>query len=168
MVYQRNLIGGVMFIYSFRASTLKFFGVIALTLAILVTAIAVGQSGALAVSADVKINFGGIETNEERVAFIKQFGVNVSGEAKESVSFTVPENFDSVIAGYNELQRSQGLDIAKYKNKKVTRYTYEAVGYGDYDGTVYVNLLIYKNSVVACDVSSSDPTGFVAPLVKLN
>ena len=157
-----------MFIYSFRASTLKFFGVIALTLAILVTAIAVGQSGVLAASADVKINFSGIETNEERLEFIKQFGVMVSGEAKESVSFTVPENFDTVIAGYNELQRSQGLDITKYKNKKVTRYTYEASGYGDYDGEVLVNLIIYKNTVVACDVSSADPTGFVDPLVKLN
>ena len=157
-----------MFIYSFRASTLKFFGVIALTLVILVTAIAVGQSGVVAVSADAKINFGGIETNEERIAFIKQFGVDVSGEAKESVTFTVPENFDSVISGYNELQRSQGLDITKYKNKKVTRYTYETEKYRDYDGAVYVNLIIYKNTVVACDVSSADPTGFVEPLVKLN
>ena len=157
-----------MFIYSFRASTLKFFGVIALTLVILVTAIAVGKSGVVAASADAKINFGGIETNEERIAFIKQFGVDVSGEAKESVTFTVPENFDSVISGYNELQRSQGLDITKYKNKKVTRYTYETEKYGDYDGAVYVNLIIYKNTVVACDVSSADPTGFVEPLVKLN
>ena len=157
-----------MFIYSFRASTLKFFGVIALTLAILVTAIAVGQSGVLAASADVKINFSGIETNEERISFIKQFGVDVSGDAKESVSFTVPENFDTVISGYNELQRAQGLDITKYKNKKVTRYTYETEKYGDYDGTVYVNLIIYKNTVVACDISSADPTGFIEPLVKLN
>ena len=156
-----------MFIYSFRASTLKFFGVIALTLAILITAVAVGQSGALAVSADAKINFGGVETNKDRIAFIRQFGVEVSGEAKESVSFTVPENFDTVIAGYNELQRSQGLDISKYKNKKVTRYTYEIGSFGDYDGAVFVNLIIYKNTVVACDVSSADPHGFVEPLVKL-
>ena len=157
-----------MFIYSFRASTLKFFGVIALTLVILITAIAVGQSGVLAASADAKINFGGIETNDERIAFISQFGIDVSGESKESVSFTVPENFDTVIAGYNELQRSQGLDISKYRNKKVTRYTYEIDGYGDYDGVVYVNLIMYKNTVIACDVSSADPTGFVEPLVKLN
>ena len=156
-----------MFIYSFRASTLKFFGIIALTLIMLVAAVAVGQSGALAASADVKISFGGIETNEERVAFIEQFGVDVSDEAKETVSFTVPANFDTVIAGNNELQRSQGLNIEKYKNKKVTRYTYEAEGFGDYDGTVFVNLIIYKNTVIACDVSSSDPKGFVAPLVKL-
>jgi hypothetical protein len=87
--------------------------------------------------------------------------VEVSGEAKESVSFTVPENFDTVIAGYNELQRSQGLDISKYKNKKVTRYTYEIGSFGDYDGAVFVNLIIYKNTVVACDVSSADPHGFV-------
>ena len=156
-----------MFIYSFRASTLKFFGVIALTLTILVTAVAVGQSGTLAASASVKVNFGGIETNDDRLAFIAQFGIEAKGEA-ESVSFTVPENFDTVISGYNEIQRSQGLDITKYKNKKVTRYTYEIDGYGDYDGPVYVNLIIYKNTVVACDVSSADPTGFVEPLVRFD
>lgn len=154
-----------MFVYSFRASSLKFFGVIALTLAVLVTAIAVGQAGAVTVSASGEIEFGGMETNEDRVAFISQFGVAVKGEPVETVTFSVPEDFDTVIAGYNEIQKSQGLDISKYKNKKVTRYTYEATDYDGYDGTVYVNLIVYKKTVVACDVSSADPTGFVEPLV---
>ena len=65
-------------------------------------------------------------------------------------------------------KEGQEIIITKYKNKKVTRYTYEAEKYGDYDGAVYVNLIIYKNTVVACDVSSADPTGFVEPLVRLN
>lgn len=155
-----------MFVYSFRASSLKFFAVIALTLAVLITAIAVGQAGAVTVSASAEVDFGGIKTNEDRIEFISQFGISVDGEADESVTFSVPEDFDAVISGYNEIQKSQGLDISKYKNKKVTRYTYEIDGYGDYKGPVCVNLIIYKNAVIACDVSSADPDGFVEPLVK--
>ena len=157
-----------MFVYSFRASSLKFFAVIVLTVAVLITAIAVGQAGAVTANASAEINFGGIKTNEDRIAFISQFGIDVSGEADEEVTFSVPEKFDTVIEGYNQIQKAQGLDISKYKNKKVTRYTYEIDNYGDYKGTVCVNLIVYRNTVVACDVSSLDPSGFVEPLVKLN
>lgn len=155
-----------MFVYSVRASTVKFFAVIVLTLGVLVGAIVISNSGAVAASADGSINFGNIKTNEDRLEFIAQFGIEVAGEPKESVTFSVPEDFDKVIAGYNELQKSQGLDISKYKNKKVTRYTYEIDGYGDYKGPVNINLIVYRNTVVACDISSADPTGFIEPLVK--
>ena len=60
----------------------------------------------------------------------------------------------------------QGLDISKYKNKKVTRYTYLAENYDGYDGDVYVNLILYKNTVIACDISSADPSGFISPLIR--
>lgn len=155
-----------MFVLSFRASSLRFFAVITLTVAVLIIAIAVGQSGAV-VSAAADVDFDGIKTNEDRLAFISACGVEASGEPKETVSFTVPESFDSVIAGYNELQKSQGLDVARYKNKRVTRYTYEIDGWGEYDGPVHVNLVIYKDTVIAADISSADPKGFISPLVKL-
>ena len=158
-----------MFIYSVRGSTVKFFAVIALTLAVLVGVLSFGGFGSVAASANSDIKLGGIRTNEDRIAFITQFGITVKGEAKESESFSVPEHFDRVISEYNEIQKSQGLDISKYKNKKVTRYTYEAESYGDYKGTVYVNLIIYRNTVIACDVSSAVSSGgFVEPLIKFN
>ena len=154
-----------MFIYSVRASTIKFFSVIVLTLLVLVGILVIGSVGGDSVYAvSGNVDFSGVKTNEQRVAFISQFGINVKGEAVEEEEFRVPENFDRVIAGYNEIQKKQGLDIAKYKNKKVTRYTYEA----EYNGSpAYVNLIIYKGTVIACDVSSASPDGFIEPLVKL-
>jgi hypothetical protein len=68
--------------------------------------------------------------------------------------------------GYNELQRRQGLDISKYAKKKITRYTYTVSNYEGYDGEVKANLLIYRNRIIACDISSADPGGFVEPIVK--
>lgn len=156
-----------MFVYSVRASTVRFFAVIALTLAVLVGVLAFGGGTAVAASSD-SVDFSGIKTNEERVSFISGFGITVGAEPVETEEFRVPENFDRVLAEYNELQKRQGLDLSKYKNKKVTRYTYEAESYGERTGSVYVNLTVYKGTVIACDVSSTDPNGFIEPLVKLS
>ena len=157
-----------MFVYSVRASSIKFFAVIVLTVAVLVGAITIGNSRAVAASGSVGIKFSGIKTNEDRIEFISQFGAAVSGEPVETVKFSVPENFDKVIAGYNEIQKSQGLNLEKYKNKKVTRYTYRIEKWEDHEGPINVNLIVYRSTVIACDVSSMDPTGFVEPLIKLN
>ena len=156
-----------MFIYSVRGSTIKFFAIIVLAVALLFGILAFGGTSAVAASAGVDIKLGGIKTNEDRLEFISQFGLSVAGEAKESESFAVPEKFDRVLSEYNEIQKEQGLDLTKYKNKKVTRYTYSASDYEGYDGEVNVNLVVYRNTVIACDVSSEDPLGFVKPLIKL-
>ncbi len=156
-----------MFIYSIRASTIKFFMVIILSLAILVGIFAVSEVTADASTAAGAVDFSGIKTEKDRIDFIAQFIPEISGDEIERVEFSIPENFDRVLRSYNEIQKAQGLDVTKYKNKKVTRYTYELPSYEDYNGTVYVNLIIYRNTVIACDVSSADPDGFVKPLVKL-
>lgn len=155
-----------MFVLSVRASTLRYFAVIAICLVLLVAILFVGNNESYLPTLAKEIKFSGIKTNEDRVSFIEQFGIEVSEIPCESVDFSMPENFDRIILGYNEIQKSQGLDVTKYKNKKVTRYTYKAENYDGYDGVVYVNLIVYRNTVVACDVSSAEKDGFVKPLVK--
>ena len=79
----------------------------------------------------------------------------------------MPENFDRVILGYNELQKRQGLDLSKYAKKKVIRYTYRVENHTD-EGEVLANLFIWRGRVIACDVSSADPEGFVEPLTLID
>ena len=156
-----------MFIYSVRASTVRFFTVIVLVLVLLAVAVGIGSGESVYVSGNADgVNFGGMKTNADRVAFIESFGIDVVDEPKEEKSFTMPESFDRVILGYNELQREQGLDLSKYTRKKVTRYTYSVADSGA-EG-VYVNLLVYRSKVVACDVSCGGEDGFVMPLVGLD
>lgn len=156
-----------MFIYSVRSSTVKFFVLIAATLAVLAGVLVFGSGAAVAASVGADIKLGGMKTNEDRLEFINQFGINVVGEAKESESFAVPETFDRILSAYNEIQKQQGLDLTKYKNKKVTRYTYTVNDYEGYDGEVNVNLIVYRDTVIGCDVSSVRPDGFIKPLIKL-
>lgn len=153
-----------MFIYSVRASTLKICGIFVL-LAVLLTALVVtGQNNrTVAVSGSGEINFGGIKTKENRLAFIRSFGIEVDEGSEEERAFRMPDDFDRVVLGYNILQQKQGLDLSKYKNKKVTRYTYKVTNYRD-GGDVFANLFIYRGKVVACDLSSAEADGFVIPL----
>ena len=81
-----------MFIYSIRASTIRFFSIIIFTLAILFGIVLFGDTGALSVSASSdSINFSGMKTNDDRIAFIvskfrtyiKGYHTYVSGKANE-------------------------------------------------------------------------------------
>ena len=153
-----------MFIYSVRASTIRFFSVIGLTIAVMIGILVFNGSADSITTASASVNLSEVKTNEDRVAFIARFGIIVQPVPKESEEIRIPESFDKLLSEYNEIQKSQGLDLSKYKNKKVTRYTYETENYNG--GSAYVNLVIYKGTVIACDVSSSAESGFVDPLIK--
>ena len=157
-----------MFIYSVRASAIKLFALVGICIALVFTVTALDNNIAVYASAGGKtVNYGGIKTNEDRVRFIEDFGLKVNEEAADIKEFAMPESLDRALLGYNEMQKSQGLDISKYTRKRVTHYAYEVTNY-DYEGKVYVNLLIYRNRIIACDISSGNPEGFVLPLLKLD
>jgi hypothetical protein len=157
-----------MFIYSIRASTVRFFACILICLGVLVLLLTLGSAETVYASADGRqINYGGMKTNEDRVMFIESFGIKVKGEPISEETFTMPDNFDRVIQGYNQIQKMQGLDLTKYERKRVTHYTYEVINY-DTNGKVYVNLLVYRNRIVAADISSMDNGGFVKALTEVD
>ncbi len=157
-----------MFIYTVRAGTVRLVALAAVAVVLLFgVAIArdagVGETNMTAVET---ISYGKIKTGEDRLAFLTSLGWQTTGEVIEEESFTLPETFDRVLLGYNEIQRDQGLDLSRYRKKKVTRYTYEITNYPDYEGKVYANLIVYRNKIVAGDISSADPMGFVAGLER--
>ena len=153
-----------MFVYSIRSSTVKFFGVLLVAVLAIIGIVIAGDGGVVSASSTVTgIDYSGIKSAEERIAFIEQFGIEVDKASESEEGFKMPDNFDRVILGYNELQKKQGLDLSKYAKKRVTRYTYRVTNYNS-DGDVYANLFIYRGRIVACDISSADPEGFVIPL----
>ena len=167
-----------MFIYSFKASSIKFFGIICVALAALITLIAFvpayagGESskpsGGVAVDAPeaesgvtVSIRYDKVKSADDAAKFLSQFGWVVDAGSAETREVTIPREFDKVFAGYNELQKSQGLDLSKYKKKTVTRYTFVITDYEGYEGTVYANVLVYRNRVIGGDICSADVNGFI-------
>jgi hypothetical protein len=156
-----------MFIYSVRAQTLRLCVILAVCI-VLVGVVAIGSEGEVAaLSGAVEIDFGGIKTADDRLEFMRSFGIEVAEGSEEASEFGMPDNFDRVINGYNELQKRQGLDLLKYKNKRVTRYTYKVTNYKS-EGEVWANLFVYRGKIIACDISSADPTGFVIPMTLVD
>ena len=155
-----------MFIYSMHANTIKFFAVICLALTALIALIAfvptyVTGQDATQVVLDVSYNYEKIKSNDDRINFIKQFGWEVEAQPLKEQEVTIPKEFDKIFAAYNEIQRKQGLDLSSFKKKNVMRYTYTVTNYPDYDGEVYINILVYRNKVIGGDVCSADVNGFI-------
>lgn len=160
-----------MFVYSLKGRSVKIAGVaLLLCVAAIVSVVSLpdyNNLGTAYVSAvsNQPISFNGIKTAQDRLDFIAAFGIAVNPEPIEEFKTTVPKVFDSVYNEYNAIQRAQGLDLSKIRGKKITRYTYEVTNYPkDASGAptqVYLNLITYKDRVVAGDISSSECGGFV-------
>lgn len=161
-----------MFVRSVRMSTLKFASIAALAflaIAALILFIPSYESPAPAAkieSVGEEIRFDRIRDAGDRVQFLSQFGYVVDETPVEECEVLIPKEFDRVFAAYNELQKSEGLDLSRYKGKKMMRYTYNVTNYEGYNDPVYANILVYKNKVVGGDVCSADPNGFAHGLTK--
>ena len=156
-----------MFVYSLRATTVKLVGVVCVALTVLITLIAFVPTYAISsqtsanVDEAVSYSYDKIKSASDVKDFLAQFGWEVDADPVEVKTVTVPKEFDKVYAAYNELQKAQGLNLSKYKNREVTRYTFSVTNYPDYDGTVYANVLVYRSRVIGGDLSSADVSGFV-------
>ena len=157
-----------MFIYSVRASTLKFFAVLCIaSIALVAVIFALPTEAAEPVSAEAtELSFDKIKTNEDRIDFLKQFGWEVEEKAVNEEEVKIPGELDNILTTYNDIQSNLGLDLSKYKGKTVMRYSYKVNNYPDYNGTVYANIIVHKNKVIAGDLCSSDVGGFIHGLQK--
>ena len=155
-----------MFIYTLKASKIKFFAVVMLAVASLLALITLvpdyNEAGTVAA---VTTNYTGIKTESDRLSFISDYGYNVAGLASQS-DVRIPEEFDAVYTKYNDIQRAQGLNLKKYAGKNVTRYSYYLKDYEGYDGKVMLTLLVYNDRIIGGDVCGIDGEGFLHGFVK--
>ncbi len=156
-----------MFIYTLKATNIKFFAALILSAAVLVTVITVipEYDSTLQVAAS-SINYSSIKTEEDRIEFLKEFGYELDSSPVETEEVEIPTEFDSVYTKYNDIQRAQGLNLQKYRGKTATRYTYRVTNYKGYDGTVLATIIVYKNKIIAGDVCGIDGNGFVHGFIK--
>ena len=103
----------------------------------------------------------GVKTNEDRVAYLADFGWQVSPEPIATQEMLIPKEMDESYNEYLALQSGQGFDLEKYAGKRAKRYTYEITNYPTGEAGVQVNLLIYKNTVIAGEVLSPQLDGFL-------
>ena len=110
-----------------------------------------------------------VTTNEERILFFSQFGLNVKEEPVEVKEVVIPTEFDEIYTEYNNLQKEQGFDLKKFSGARVKHWSYEILnypGYEDTENTVRGNILVYKGTVIGCDISSTELGGFMKGLLQ--
>lgn len=154
-----------MFVVSVKSSKLKSYIFIALV-AIIGTiggiiSVSLNQSAPVA-------KIGGTvmraETAEERKAFFSQFGWEISDDPIQVKEVVIPTEFDETYEKYNNLQKSQSLNLEKYKGKRAKLWCYEIKNFPKYegsDGIIHGNILVYQGVVIGGDISSIESDGFM-------
>ncbi len=92
------------------------------------------------------------ETCNEQINFLKGFGLSPVPESAESRDIIIPSEFNPVYDEYNELQKSIGLDLSRYKGKSAKMITYELKNSKE----KYAVMLIYKNMVIGAHLTNGE------------
>lgn len=159
-----------MFFVTVRGSTIKFCATLLLGV-MLVTGLVfvLPQEESLQVGAvEGQIRYDGITDRQAMAAFLLQFGWQIAKEPISDETVVLPQKVEGVFAAYNLLQKEQGLDLAPLGGKRVRRVVFTVTNYPGAAGAVQATLFIYRNSVVAGDLSSGEPDGFVCGFAGKN
>lgn len=151
-----------MFIFTTKLTRKKIIAVVSAAAVLLcVLIIFAARGGDRKETAVSTVSYNNIQSNEDRVGFLKSFGWDVISEPLETQEVRIPTEFNEVYEKYNELQLAQGFDLTKYSGKRVKRYTYQITNYTGVDDEVIVTLLVYKSTVIGGDVMSTRLDGFM-------
>ena len=151
-----------MFVYSVKASALRFVAVFIVCIA----AMALFLAFVPTYSSETPVNSVTDDAEDESkylAAYIEELGWSVS-DMPEKSEYTIPAVFDAETQAYNEIQKKQGFDLTEYSGKTATKYTYEITNYNEHDGTVYLNLLTFSSKVIGGDICSAEDGGFILGL----
>ena len=117
-----------------------------------------GETWVMVAGAQYSIQAG---ENEQRIDFLKQFGWEVEQEPVSIEEIVIPQQFNQVYERYNELQKTQGMDLTKYAGKTVKKVVYQMTNYPRPATLVHATLLIYHDKVIGGDISSAELDGFM-------
>ncbi len=101
---------------------------------------------------------------EERIAFLSQFGWEIDEDPIEVSEVIIPSEFNDTYSSYNELQKNQSMDLEAYKGKRVKKWVYQVKNYPGYPAEsdcIRATMLVYEGMVVGGDVSSMELDGFM-------
>ncbi len=139
-----------MFIWTAKVNKRKI--LLTLAAAVCVTAAAATLLGSRGAEASAAVSPKGVKTEEDRVAYLQEWGWQVNPQAALVEELELPGEFGEEYSQYLELQTGQGFDLGKYAGKRVRRYTYEVLNYPTGETGVVAHLLVYRNTVIGGEV----------------
>lgn len=126
-----------------------------------------GGEEAAAVSAEASASIAcKLKTNEDRVGFLRGYGWEVDETPVTEQEVRIPDVFDAAYQSYNALQQTQGLDLTRYQGKKAVLYIYNVRNDPSGEEGVTASLVLYRNRLIAADISSAASDGFVRAVTE--
>ena len=99
-------------------------------------------------------------TNAIRVTYLESLGLEIDDADVTSKNILIPEEFDAVYEEYNSVQKKAGFNLADYKGKNATVYTYELKSMKEHQ----VHLIVCEGSIIGGDIASIKLDGEMLPL----
>lgn len=144
-----------MFIWTARVNVKKIVLTAAVAAVVCASAAAV-LLGARQAQAAAAVSPKGIKTADDRVAYLQEWGWQVSPEAVLTEELVLPEQFGEEYTKYLELQKEMGFDLTDHSGKRVKRYTYEVLNYPGGETGVTAHLLLRRNTVIGGEIVGRD------------
>ena len=101
------------------------------------------------------------ESESQQCSFLEQFGLTPMVDSVNKKTVLIPTDFNSVYEEYNELQKTIGLDLQKYKGKSAEMVTYEL----ENSKAKYAVLLIYNETVIGAHLTNGEYGQSNLPLI---
>jgi hypothetical protein len=98
---------------------------------------------------------------EEAAAWLREQGWEVDSQPAGEMEVVIPVEFDGVYESYNDIQKSQGFDLSRYKGETAVKYTFLVKNYPQEANGVAANLLVHNGKLIAADLSSLELGGFL-------
>lgn len=144
-----------MFIWTARVNIKKLVVTAAVAVVVCASAVAV-LLGARQVQAAAVVSPKGVKTADDRAAYLREWGWQVSPEAVLTEELVLPEQFGEEYTKYLELQKEMGFDLTDYAGKRVKRYTYEVLNYPGGETGVRAHLLLRRSTVIGGEIVGRD------------
>jgi hypothetical protein len=152
-----------MFVFSVKANKPKLIMILSAVAVILIVVVLVIKNADKPVANDGDISYKA-SNEEERVAFLSQFGWKINEDPIEVTEVIIPSEFDSTYSSYNEIQKNQGLNLEPYKGMRVKKWVYKIENYPNAtseESDIRATILVLDGIVVGGDISSMEVDGFV-------
>lgn len=98
-------------------------------------------------------------THQNRMTYIKSLKIDVDEDNVSVKETVIPETFGEVYTKYNEIQKKAGFDLAPFKGREVTVYSYPIKNQDR-----ILTLIVCEDRIIGGDIADVKIDGEMKPL----
>ena len=98
--------------------------------------------------------------------FIANLGYETADDTLVCKEVTIPGEFDETYTKYNDLQKSCGFDLSKYRGKTVMLYTVDVTNHPESENVI-AEVMVYKKKAIGGSIYTKNLDGFMYGLEKM-